>query len=76
MPYEVTVYKGILPRGSMTKWLLSYGNNGQKYGDSIAGVGAPMLRVYLGSEQVVSGTVGYLSVLVESPSYWSLCGSR
>ena len=72
MPYEVTVYTNYFLNGSMTKWLLTYGYTDSGTATPLQAYGAQMLRVYLGSEVVVSGTIKYRPVLVDLPNYMAM----
>jgi hypothetical protein len=72
MPYEVTVYTSYFLNGSMTKWLLTYGYTDSGTATPLQAYGAQMLRVYLGSEVVVSGTIKYRPVLVDLPNYMAM----
>jgi hypothetical protein len=72
MPYEVTVYTSYFLNGSMTRWLLTYGYTDSGTATPLQAYGPQMLRVYLGSEQVVSGTIKYRPVLVDLPSYMAM----
>src|SRR5882672_9340312 len=72
MPYEVTVYTSYFLNGSMTKWLLTYGYTDGGTATPLQAYGAQMLRVYLGSEVVVSGTIKYRPVLVDLPNYMAM----
>jgi hypothetical protein len=72
MPYEVTVYTSYFLNGSMTKWLLTYGYTDGGTATPLQAYGAQMLRVYLGSEVLVSGTIKYRPVLVDLPNYMAM----
>jgi ribosomal protein S6E (S10) len=71
MPYEITVYNTYY-RGSVTKWIVNY--NQVDAGSAVAteSNGLLPLKLYLGAEVSVSGTIYYRPVLIDLPNYQAM----
>ncbi|MCF7843688.1 DUF5011 domain-containing protein [Candidatus Gracilibacteria bacterium] len=71
IPYEVTVYNSYY-RGAVTKWLINYNQVDSGSATAVESNGLLPLRLYLGSEVVVSGNIKYVPVLIDLPNYQAM----
>ena len=69
--YEITIYNEYY-RGGMTKWFVDYNqvNSGTVY--CIGSSGTLLMKLYLGTEVTVSGTIKYRPVLIDVPAYQTM----